>query len=56
MLLAVALWQGISMLVGMDMLLASPLKVVVRLGTIWREKDFLSTVLFSMCRIFGGFL
>ena len=56
MLLAVALWQGISMLVGMDMLLATPLKVVVRLGTIWREKDFLSTVLFSMCRIFGGFL
>lgn len=55
-LLAVALWQGISMLVGMDMLLATPLKVVVRLGTIWREKDFLSTVLFSMCRIFGGFL
>ena len=56
MLLALAVWQGISMLVGMDMLLASPVKVMERLGTIWREKDFLSTVLFSMGRIFGGFL
>ena len=55
-LLALAVWQGISMLVGMDMLLASPVKVMERLGTIWREKDFLSTVLFSMGRIFGGFL
>jgi len=40
----------------MDILLASPVKVMERLGTIWREKDFLSTVLFSMGRIFGGFL
>ena len=55
-LLALALWQAVSMIIGMDMLLASPLKVVQRLGTIWREKDFLSTVLFSMGRIFGGFL
>lgn len=55
-LLALAVWQGVSMLVGMDMLLASPVKVMERLGTIWREKDFLSTVLFSMGRIFGGFL
>ena len=56
MLLALVVWQGVSMLVGMDMLLASPVKVMERLGTIWREKDFLSTVLFSMGRIFGGFL
>ena len=55
-LLALALWQAVSMIVGMDMLLASPLKVLARLGTVWREKDFLSTVLFSLCRIFGGFL
>ena len=44
------------MIVGMDMLLASPLRVLARLGTIWREKDFLSTVLFSVARIFSGFL
>ncbi len=55
-LLAIALWHAVSLIVGMDMLLASPLKVLQRLGTIWREKDFLSTVLYSLGRIFGGFL
>ena len=55
-LLALALWQAVSMIVGMDMLLASPVKVLARLSTIWRESDFLSTVLFSQYRIFGGFL
>ena len=55
-LLALALWQAVSMIIGMDMLLASPLKVLQRLCTIWREKDFLSTLLFSVCRIFGGFM
>ena len=55
-LLALALWQIVSMIVRMEMLLASPLKVLMRLGTIWRENDFLSTVLFSVARIFGGFL
>ncbi len=56
MLLALAVWQGVSMLVGMEMLLASPLKVLQRLGTIWREPGFLSTVLFSVFRILCGFL
>ncbi len=55
-MLALAFWQAVSMIVGMEMLLASPLRVLERLSTIWREKDFLSTVLFSMLRIFGGFL
>ena len=55
-LLALALWQGISMLVNMDMLLASPLKVIKRLATIWTEKGFVSTVLFSLMRITCGFL
>jgi len=54
-LLALAVWQGISMLVNMEMLLAPPWKVLVRLSTIWKEGDFLSTVLFSMFRIMGGF-
>ena len=34
-ILALAVWQGISMLVNMDILLASPIKVVKRLFTIW---------------------
>lgn len=55
-LLALALWQGISMLVNMDILLASPLKVIKRLATIWMEKGFVSTVLFSLMRITCGFL
>ena len=54
--LALVIWQVVSMIVGMDMLLASPIQVIMRLGTIWRETGFLSTVLFSMLRILGGFL
>ena len=54
--LALVIWQAVSMFVGMDMLLASPVQVIVRLSTIWKEKDFLSTVLFSMLRILAGFL
>lgn len=55
-LLALAVWQGISMAVDMEIFLTSPLKVIARLGTIWREPGFFSTVLFSVRRIFGGFL
>ena len=55
-ILALVLWQGISMIVNMDMLLASPFKVLKRLLTIWTEEGFASTVLFSMLRIVGGFL
>ena len=54
-LLALLLWQGISMLVGMEMLLASPLTVLKRLFTLVAEKDFLSTVFFSLARITIGF-
>ncbi len=55
-LLALGVWQGVSMAVNLEMLLASPLKVLERMGTIWREEGFLSTVLFSVFRILGGFL
>ncbi|MBQ6321692.1 MAG: nitrate ABC transporter permease, partial [Lachnospiraceae bacterium] len=54
--LALGVWQLVSSLVGIDMLLASPLQVILRLGTIWREPGFFSTVLFSMLRIMAGFL
>ncbi len=53
--LALLLWQGISMLVGMEMLLASPLTVLKRLFTVILEKDFLKTVLYSTWRIVKGF-
>lgn len=55
-LLAVALWQLAAVLVGSDMLLASPLKVISRLAVIWMEPGFLSTVLFSFSHIAFGFL
>lgn len=55
-LLALALWQIAAMTVGMDILLVSPVKVIVRLFTIWKEEGFFSTVLFSLLRIMSGFL
>lgn len=55
-ILAVIIWQIASMLVGMEMLLASPFTVLKRLCTLIFEKEFIHTVLFSMLRITGGFL
>lgn len=55
-LLALALWQLAAMTVRMDILLVSPIKVIVRLFTIWKEEGFFSTVLFSLLRIMSGFL
>lgn len=55
-LIALLLWQLVAMRVGMDMLLASPLKVVARLFTIWKEPEFLPAVLFSFMRVSLGFL
>ncbi len=52
---ALLLWQIISMAAGLDMLLASPLQVAHRMLTVWREKGFISTVLFSALRVFAGF-
>lgn len=55
-LLALVLWQLIAWKIDMDMLLASPLDVIKRLGTIWKEPQFISTVAFSFFRITMGFL
>lgn len=54
-LLALIIWQAVSMLVGMDMLLASPMKVTVRLFSLISEPDFILTVLTSLLRIMLGF-
>ena len=53
---ALVLWQIVAARVGMDMLLASPVQVLARLATIWREPGFVRTVLFSFFRISAGFL
>ncbi|MCR4940070.1 MAG: ABC transporter permease subunit [Treponemataceae bacterium] len=55
-ILALAVWQIASMVVGMDILLVSPLKVIMRLGTIWLEDGFITTLLFSLVRITSGCL
>ena len=53
--LALAVWQGAAMAVGMDLLLPSPWQVAQRLWTVWQEPDFFHTVAFSLLRISGGF-
>lgn len=55
-LLALIIWHMASIAVGMDMLLASPVKVIGRLLTIWKEPEFFSTVFYSLVRILCGFL
>ena len=54
--LALVLWQIAADAVGSEMLLASPVRVIVRLATVWKEPGFFSTVLFSLFRISAGFL
>ncbi len=54
--LALLIWQGVSMLVGMEMLLASPVTVVKHLLEIIKEQSFLGTVLFSLVKIVSGFM
>ena len=44
------------MLIGHQILLASPISVIRRLSQLIREPGFLSTVFFSLGRITGGFL
>lgn len=51
-----ALWQIISWFIGMEMLFASPFQVAARLSDLIFEKDFLSTVFYSLLRIGIGFL
>ena len=53
---ALLLWQFAAMATGLDMLFASPVQVAGRLLTVWCEKGFLSTVFFSVLRVFGGFI
>ncbi len=55
-LLALAVWQIAAAAVGSDMLLASPVRVLARLASLFREPGFFSSVLFSFLRITAGFL
>ncbi|MBQ8933827.1 MAG: ABC transporter permease subunit [Lachnospiraceae bacterium] len=55
-LLALLIWQAASMLVSSSILLSSPLDVLLRLGTIWREEGFFRILLFTISHIAGGYL
>lgn len=55
-LLALAVWQALAMSVGQQLLVPSPLSVLVRLSNIWRESGFWSTVWFTLRKIIAGFL
>lgn len=52
---ALLLWQLAAMFIDRTVLLASPADVLIRLTTIWMEKGFGQTLLFSFIRIVGGF-
>lgn len=54
--LAVLLWQLLSMLLSQEVLLASPLRVCQALLTIYKEPLFFSTIWKSCCHILLGFL
>ena len=49
-------WQLASMAIGSDILLVSPIKVLIRLWVLAGEADFWSSIARSFLRIGGGFL
>ena len=49
-------WQLLAMAVGQEILLASPARVLARLGALAVTADFWRSILHSMLRIGGGFL
>jgi len=50
------IWQGLSVYIGEDILLVSPVSVVLRLSCLALTADFWLTALFSLSRITAGFL
>ena len=49
-------WQLVSMALNSDILLVSPLKVVIRLLELTGEISFWKSIVYSLLRIGGGFL
>ncbi len=52
----IVVWQGASMLIGEEVLLASPWRVCTTLVALVRQPDFWSIVVVSFGRIVSGFL
>ena len=55
-LLALCAWQIVSLCVDSSIVLVGPVEVIKRMGSIWREADFWSSVGTSFAHIAGGFL
>lgn len=53
--LAILAWQVLALAIGEELILVSPVKVLLRLFTIWREAGFLGAIGHSLLRIAGGF-
>lgn len=51
----VFIWQSVSMYLGQEILLVSPVRVVKRLGELAVTEEFWSSIIFSVGRIAGGF-
>ena len=51
-----AVWEIASRLIGWDIILVSPVRVLLRLSELVREPFFRKAVFVSLCRIMGGFL
>lgn len=49
-------WQIVAMIIAQPLLISSPLQVIQRLGTIWMEDEFWTSVAYSFTRITIGFL
>ncbi len=55
-LIALAFWQILSMVINQRILLVSPIEVVIRMCTIWKEQGFLASIWFTFYHITAGFL
>ena len=55
-IIALFIWQILSLLINSKILIASPIMVIARFGTIWREKLFWSSITFTLVRICIGYL
>lgn len=53
--LALLLWQVLATVINLPILIVTPLSVIKRLATIWRETEFWSSIGFSLVRILIGF-
>ena len=53
--LALLTWEITALVLADELILVSPVRVLVRLVTIWGEDGILFSVLMSFLRIVGGF-